>query len=346
MVSRWIPPDLNPGPQGRLSRGILNCPHPAQVFYDPGTVGPPPTNTPTPGVLGEIPKVHVGSFDLRPWEQPFESPRWRDWQRRSKPVWGESLTLRVIRRAGVEGASLGIGPLGNVFDYNGNSVPDAFAYLSVLLSVWNDTIGDSPGPPNRDPEFPEPVADQGLWQLQTRLGPNIMPELAGVGSADVDVLEWARGARFVAVWLWYYWVGLEDPELPDVSLAWEARDDSPAQNRQTNIVTWPVRAVHPAGSAHLNGVFRYNALPAADHHRLGVYNGGSNAIDLDFRQFAGANVFDVTSVAGLAPGGSTILSAVTPDAHNPYSVQAEHEAAAGTMGPVILSLVANSVTSR
>jgi len=338
-VPRWIPSELAQPPRGRLSRGYLRCPSPSQVFYTPGTAGPPETS----GTLGQVPRVHVGSFDTRPWEEPYDSPRWNDWRREAKAVWGPSLTLRVIRRID-EALAAGGGPDGNVFRFAGNTLADATAYCTVLISTWNDPIGTTPGPPNTDPNAPIPLPAEGLWQRQTRVGPNIMPDLAGVGSADVDLLRYAAGARFIGVWLWYYWADLAAPTVPAISLAWEARDDSPANQQIAPCVSWPVDNVPGPGAGPGNAVFRYSRLPSSARHCLGVFNGGAAPIDVDFRQWVGANVLTVTAAAGILPAGNVKITSAAPDCNSHFSVQAEHTGGgAGTVGPVIFTLAANGV---
>lgn len=333
-------------PVGRLARGVLRCPQPAQTLWTPGAAGAPAV----PGTLGEVPKVNCGAFDLRPWEEPYESPRWNDWRLQAKEVWGPTLTLRITRRQpDIFGGE-------NVFDAQGNTQADSQAYLSVLVSTFNDTIGTTPGDPNIDPETRTPLATRGLWERQTRLGPNLMPELAGVGQAELDVLRWAENARFVQIWLWYYWVNITAPDVPPIDLAWETRDDTPPAAGLTNIVSWPIRSVVddmgpppglpvplPYAAAAPFDVFRYRRLRSAHRHQLAIVNGSAVPVDADLVQWNGANAYTVTASGGVPVGSFTIVNTVAPDTSSHYSAMIGHTAAGGTAGPIVVSLTASDV---
>lgn len=286
----------------RLATGRFN-------FYVPGestdwAVGV----APAAGTLGESRRAFLGLYDLRPWEgkPAFEGTRPKGWEQ-ATPVRGR-LVLRLQSDSGSRGAGT------NLFGASLAADQDLyrFASLSLLISTW-DSTNDQNVWATRNVRPADPVANPRLDipQNQGWMGPNILPHLAGQAATSVDVTTWARGARFVGVWLWPFWAGVA--AMPELPLIWETWDQAPARAGYDGAwpTTWgvcfvapPITTVlpDPIPSASPNLAFRWGNLPGAGWYRLGVFNGGN--ADADFRwcrQFGGppfvSEDFSVNSLA-------------------------------------------------
>ena len=309
--------------------------------YSPGSA--PDYAAGPPGVLGEMPPVRVGYWDTRPWEgAPANVDDNKDWMRNGiRPVFGEFLTLK-----------LNMHPDANYFGTSLRTLHDLFRFgaLSLIVTSFDDPndfpIGKIVGDPTAIPNTTTNITMRQAW-----IGPNVLPQLAGAAEAMVDLREWSGGGRFVACWIWSYWVNVA--ALPDVPIAFEVWDDRPALPQHWP-VSYPVRTVvdgpFPADPGDAELAFRWGQLPRATGYRLGIANGSTFDLEVLWRQFAGAGAFD-DSAEVVAAGDQAVLPAVgggpVSGAANVLRGYSHHflyagnegaEAALG--GPAIFSLVA------
>jgi hypothetical protein len=297
-----------------------------------------------PGVLGEMPPIRVGYFDTRPWEgRPANVAENKDWMRNGiRQVNGDRLTLQLNSHLD-----------SNFFGTSLRTLHDLFRFgaISVIVSSFDDPndlpIGKVSGDPTLLANTTTNVTMRQAW-----IGPNVLPQLAGAGEASIDLLRWSGGGRFVAVWLWVYWVNVAAP--PSVPIAYEVWDDR--EPRSVHLpISFPLRTVvdgpMPAAPTDLQLAFRWGQLPRATGYRLGVANGSTYDLEVVWRQFAGSAAFDDfvdiipagTELVLPVPGGGTaaILAGMAAYGYSHHFVYASNEANEADLGgPAILSLVA------
>lgn len=257
---------------------------------------------PDPGVLGETPMLFLGLYDLKP-EQGFPANQGilsKDWKSMQK-VWG-SPVLRLATNATKRNTGT------NIFGPSLQNDQDLYrnASLSLVFTAWDNTDGEVVWPGRKaNPKNPEQNTRLNQVTSQAWMGPNLLPSLAGQSVMSIDLRHWTRGARFIGVWLWPFWVKIAQP--PDMDFVWEMWDERPSKDSwpQTWGITWPVRVINkgpisdPPDPADL--VFRWGPLPGASAYRLGIFNGDSSIMRIDWERFVGPSFFRHSAVVGGTP---------------------------------------------
>jgi len=238
-----------------------------------GTSTPYAAGVGAPGTLGQSPQTPLGIYDTRPWEgRPKGNVSNKDWKRNTTAAPGGELVIRLVRHP--------TDAQGSVFFQPGETDYQRNAATSLLIGAFDELDGDQFGNQN-DPPTGAPQRD--VAGKAVRMGPNITPLLQGTGVAEVDLLAWAGGARFVSVWAWTYWIHVAN--IPADLLVWEIRDRTvpgpdlegdtlpgpwaqPAGLRWKNpvqAVSFPVPVVQdgPITIADANAIFRWGGFPGA-----------------------------------------------------------------------------------
>lgn len=293
------------------------------------------------GTLGRTASMQLGGvFDLRPrLRMPAKDDH--EWFRRVHGVRGKALTLRVEDRRAptvwpTEQESLA---------YTDVWRPMA---ISVLVSGFDSfpEDGQDADPRTRDP-FSQ--TNQG-WVVarNARFGPNLVPELATRGVAEVDLTRWAGNARFLVAWLAAYWL-VEDPAEP-LDLRWTLWDE-PDRSEDWGPVTVSVPILSVPNGAWVaandaNALWRQGSYPlhGRAQHKLSVVNGGAFGVTLETRWSSGPMTglgtwTGPTDVFALAAGRSVERAPVAGSdgcaMMGVWGTNTNAEAAAG--GPIILT---------
>lgn len=293
------PPEGNPsqrrGVQPSGAGSVVTGPHlftiggPGSIAWDAGAAGP--------GTLGRSPVQSVGVYDRRPWEG-LPGQRDRNWIRSNvRAVQGESITLRLVSEPLIaQFARPNYGLVGSLKDVS----------LSILVAGWEEAQVSSLLPPGADPDPTDPTS-AGWWQARLAvMGPNVMGDLITTGRADVDLGAWAGDSRFVAAWIWAYWVNVA---LPDqLALQWLVHDRPRYEwyPWQPITVSYPSLTLAdgplPAPAAMLDAfaVFRSGSFPyrgGPTFHRYAIINGSSVTSAWDVRYLVGPHP-DITLFTG------------------------------------------------
>ena len=239
----------------------------------------------SPGTLGESAPQYLGLWDTRPADGiPQKTRDLQSFQRGLTPVYDYRGDLQLFGSVALDGSA------------NASSQPDGVGWispfrdtcLSVLvagfeslseLAAWSPPAGVVPSP--TDPN------NRGWEVLRlARYGPNVMPQLAQTGSFRVSLSRWARGARFIAAWLWSYWVGVALP-LP-ITVRFHVLNLPRCPQADLVCVSTPVRTVPdgPLAVADVSSVGRLGLLPGGQQlamMRWGAVNGGPVNVDVEVR---------------------------------------------------------------
>lgn len=324
-----------------LSQNTFSMLAPGSTDWEEGT-------SPNQGTLGESPMLFLGLYDLKP-EQGFPPNQGilsKDWKAMQQ-VWGAPvfrLATNATKR--VSGTNI----FGTSLQVDQNLY--RFASLSLVFSAWDNTDGEvvwpgrkaNPADPEKNPGRLNQVTNQ-AW-----MGPNLLPSLTGQSVMSVDLRHWTRGARFVGVWLWPFWAGVTTP--PDMNFVWEMWDERPSRDswQQAWCISWPSRLLNtgpiidPPAAADM--IFRWGPLPGASGYRLGVLNGGNQAIRFVWQRFVGQAF--VSHASNLAVGANQVLPVFNAGAGGTdliygithHMVCAASQSPQNLGGPVIISLSA------
>jgi hypothetical protein len=273
-----------------------------------------------PGVLGETPPALLGIYDRRPWEGIPGKANAKWYRQAVKSVIGESLTVRIIAEPAQARAN-----------YQPNTSgwfsPWRWPCLSLIVAGWETADAATIEQPFGVPVVPSnpfsPGSDAWFPARLARLGPNVLGELVQTNRAEVDVGAWAGGARFVAVWLWAYWIGDMAGTLP-VTASVLGRPRFEFERWQPQAVSFPVRVVQDGplpviGALENYALWRAGAFPwrgGPTLRRLAVVNGGPAPVTVLSRYLLGPHP-DSALYTGLdvrptiAPGATWIDATTT-----------------------------------
>jgi hypothetical protein len=307
----------------------------------------------------------LGTYDTRPWEgRPKGNVSNKAWERETTAAPGGDLTFRAVHHP-TEGQ-------GSVFFQPGETSWAQSSATTLLIGAFDQVDGADFGDMN---ERPLGASQRTLMNRQVRMGPNITGLLQGTGVAEIDLLAWAGGARFVSVWAWTFWVNVA--AIDQHTIVWEIRDRSapgdpddagtrrrdgvpgpwnrPASVRgraHVETVTWPVIAVAdgPYNPTTAPSVFRWSNFPGFVYG-VGYANGGSVSLELETRARVGAVAFDsYTQILGAGAqstdlgqaGGGGGQQIIRP--YSSFGWYATNQMAQGHLGGPLLISVTGSGT--
>lgn len=297
------------------------------------------------GVLGQTPMALLGLWDTRPYlAKP--GPENSDWYRETRPVQGRGLTLRV-RPTNQQGTRFRI-------TNQGLGGTERQAVLAVLVAGFDSPIQEL-APARNAKVVNVPTAANVEYCVAARMGPNLMPALQTRGVAEVDLYEWAGGSRFVAAWLWGFWVALEDDQQTGIvesyRVQWTVWPEAPLRRWHPLCMSWPVQVIPdgPLVVADANQAFRLGAVPTGgtSQYRLAVVNGGPSQVAIEMRYLLGplarlaayTGLAEAFNVPPLQTVVRTAAAGVELYGYSHVGVWSANTAGTGNpSGPIIISL--------